>query len=179
MSDRNFNGYVRVSEVLGQGMLTLRADLADAKAKKAVKDGTGHAMPKHGAVTVDGMSGAAWMSSDEALLMVPHAELDERQAAMVSALGTSHALLVDVSDARAVFQLHGKAVREVLAKLSPADLHTSALKVGEIRRTRLAQVAGAFWLNDEETATIVCFRSVGDYVFSLLRDASAEQSPVF
>lgn len=173
MSDRSFDGYVKVSEVLGQGMMTLRADLSDAKSKKAVKDATGQAMPKQGHVAVDGMSGAAWMSPDEALVMTPHADLVAAQEKALQALGTSHALLVDVSDARAVFQLEGDAVREVLAKLSPADLHPSALSVGQVRRTRLAQVAGAFWLTDETNATVVCFRSVGDYVFALLKDAAS------
>ena len=72
----------------------------------------------------------------------------------------------------------GAAIREVLAKLTPADLRPGAIGIGEVRRTRLAQVPAAFWLDGEGKATVVCFRSVAEYVFGLLRNASENGSGV-
>lgn len=178
MFDRQYNGYVSVSEITGQGMLTLRGALSDAKVRKAVKDATGQTMPKQTKVAVDGMSGAAWMSPDEALVLVPHEDLAACQDKMQNALKGSHSLLVDVSDARCMFELKGAAVREVLAKVVPTDTSHTGLSVGDLRRTRLAQVAGAFWMVDEETAHVVAFRSVADYVFALLKEASEPGSEV-
>ena len=171
--------YVDMRQIMDQGMLTLRGDLKAAKIRKAVKDATDQTMPKQTQVAVDGMTGAAWMSPDEALVLLPHAELAQGMDTMHKALKGAHALLVDVSDARCMFELKGAAVREVLAKLAPVDTTPAALKIGHIRRTRLAQVAGAFWLVDDETAHIVAFRSVTDYVAELLGDAISAGSQVF
>ena len=65
-------------------------------------------------------------------------------------------------------------VRGVLAKLTPANLHPDALATGEVRRTRLAQVPAAVWLRDEDTAELICFRSVARYVFDLLSNAARQ-----
>ena len=70
-----------------------------------------------------------------------------------------------VSDARAVFRIEGTKADQVLAKLSPVDFATLGPK--ELRRTRAAQVAAAFW-RDETGYTLVCFRSVAAYVMGLL-----------
>ena len=56
------------------------------------------------------------------------------------------------------------------------DLAT--LAPGEVRRTRLAQVADAFWLEDAENAQIICFRSVADYVFGVLQMSARKGSEV-
>ena len=54
-------------------------------------------------------------------------------------------------------------------KLAPVDLANIA--PGEIRRTRVAQVAAAFW-KDADGFTLVSFRSVAGYVMGLLEHAS-------
>ncbi len=64
-----------------------------------------------------------------------------------------------------MFRVEGAKAAQVLAKLAPVDL--AALAPGELRRTRLAQVAGAFWA-DDAGYTLVCFRSVAAYVMGLL-----------
>jgi sarcosine oxidase subunit gamma len=48
-----------------------------------------------------------------------------------------------------------------------------AFPAGEIRRTRLAQIAAAFWMPQEGTVELVCFRSVAQYAFDLLTQAAA------
>lgn len=154
------------------GMITLRGDLSSAKLKKAVKEACGVEMPGQRGIAFAGESGAAWMSPDEALLMVPYASVDDALAKIEAALKGEHFLAVNVSDARAVFQLQGAAVREVIAKLCPVDMAPEAFGPGMIRRTRMAQIPAAFWMVDDETIRVVCFRSVAEYAFNLLKDAA-------
>ena len=59
----------------------------------------------------------------------------------------------------------GAKADQVLAKLSPVDF--AKLGPKELRRTRAAQVAAAFWAADGGY-TLVCFRSVAHYVMGLL-----------
>jgi sarcosine oxidase subunit gamma len=163
-----FDGYVRVSEVGLRGMVTLRADLSDAKVKAAVKKLAGVDLPGVRKIALKGGRGAGWMSPDELLILVPYGEAGAAVAALSKALVGVHHLSADVSDARAAFRVEGKAAREVMAKLSPTDLAPDHFGEGELRRTRLAQVAAAFWIEDGGF-TVVCFRSVAAYVFELLK----------
>lgn len=165
------DGYVQVQEMSLQGMLTLRGDLSMVKVAKAVKAAVGVEMPKLRKINMTGQSGAAWMSPDELLLITPHGEAEATAAKLVKALGKTHSLVANVSDARVVFTLKGAGAREVVAKLAPVDMQ--ALKKGEIRRSRLAQVPAAFWLSGKDEITLVAFRSVAQYVFDLLTNAAA------
>ena len=83
-----------------------------------------------------------------------------------------HHLVADVSDARAVIALSGAGAREVLAKGAPVDMAQDRFGPAEIRRTRLGQVAVAFWMTGPETFELVCFRSVAGFVFDWLTVAA-------
>ncbi len=116
------------------------------------------------------------MSPDELLLFCAYGQADECVATLNEALEGEHFLAVNVSDARAQFRLQGKGVREVIAKGSPANLSPLAMLPGEIRRTRLGQVAVAFWMPEEDILELVCFRSVGVFVYDWLCTAATEHS---
>lgn len=167
-----YEGYVSVCEIGLQGMVTLRGDHSTEKIKSAVKKIAGVAVPDVWHVTLSGETGVAWMSPDEVMIMMPYAEAGATVAALDKALKGQHFLAVNVSDARAVFEVKGARVREVMAKLSPVNMAPEAFQPGQFRRTRMAQVAAAFWMIDEETVRIICFRSVAEYVFGLLKDAA-------
>lgn len=167
-----FAGVIEIAEAPLTGMLTVRGALDDAALGAAVKQVSGAQVPGPRGADFAGFSGAGWMSPDELLLLVPYAEADARCAALHDALSGSHALAVNVSDARALFTLRGAALRDVLAKLTPADLRPAQLAPGTLVRSRLGHVAAAFWLEDDETAHLVCFRSVARYVFDLLSRAA-------
>lgn len=166
----SYDGYVDVREIGLQGMITLRGDLSMVKLAKAVKAAVGVEMPAPRAITMKGGKGAAWMSPDELLLMLPYRQAETTVSKLQKALGTTHSLVVNVSDARVVFTLTGKGAREVVAKLAPVDM--AALQAGEIRRSRLAQVPAAFWISGTDEITLVAFRSVARYVFDLLNTAA-------
>lgn len=174
LNGADFSGAVRLSEAGLVGMITLRGDLEDAKLAAAVKAAVGLAMPAKRGVREGKKGAVAWMSPDELLLIMPYAAADQTVARLEKSLDGVHHLAVNVSDARAVFHLEGHGLREVIAKGSPADLSSTGLPIGEIRRSRLGQVAVAFWLRDEEHLTLICFRSVGAHVFAWLKNAAAE-----
>lgn len=161
------NGSVTVREAGLCGMVTLKADLKAAA--KAVKEVTDQAMPEARRITKGTMS-VAWMAPDEVLILCDHAEADAVVAKLTRALKDTHHLAVNVSDARAIFMVEGGAIKDVLGKLTPADL--GALEPLEMRRSRLAQIAAAFWI-EGDTATVICFRSVAQYAFDLLTRAAA------
>lgn len=171
-------GYVTVAEIGPVGMITLRGDLSSKALQKAATAVSGTGFPGLREAKVDGDKGLLWMSPDEVMVLCPYTEAGAATAQLSKALAGEHALAVDVSDARAVFRISGAQVREVIAKLAPVDMVPEAFAAGQVRRTRFAQVAAAFWLVDEQTAQVVCFRSVAQYMFDLLSTVSVEGSEV-
>lgn len=171
-----FDGIAKVAEAGLKGMVTFRGDLANAKVKSAIKTVCGVAVPARRSVSRTEDKGVAWMSPDELLLMVPHAEAGATVRALEEALKGQHFMAENVSDARAVFTVTGAHAREVIGKLAPVDM--SRFAEGEIRRTRFAQVAAAFWMHEPDAFTVVCFRSGAEYMFETLSVAAQAGSEV-
>lgn len=182
MSDRetsalpgaHFAGFVTVSEAGLRGMITLRGDLSSDAIAGALADVTGLDMPAQRCVNSAGDMAAAWMSPDELLLMLPYDQAGVMAQKLAQALAGEFATVANVSDARAVFTLQGAGVFDALAKICPVDF--SEFDQGEIRRTRAAQVAAAVWMSGADQVTVVCFRSVAQYMFDLLSAAAAPGS---
>ena len=162
---------VTLSEPLG--MISLRGDLGDEGLRAAVQSVTGVPVPDSLRIEGKSAQGAAWMSPDELLLFVPRDRVDAAVSQLGQALDGTHPLVLDVSDLRACLRIEGPAAREVLAKLSPADLHPDAFGPGAFRRTHLGQVAAAIW-PEEQGARVLCFRSVADYALALLRQSATD-----
>ncbi len=167
---------VSVENLGPSGMITLRGDLGGKAVAGAVKAATGLGVPGQRAILSEGGKAVAWMSPDELLILCPHAEAAGLATQMADALAGEHGLVVDVSDARARFRITGPGAREVLAKGAPVDLAPGVFGPGEIRRTRLGQVAAAFWMSGAESFDLVCFRSVADFVETWLKTAATPGS---
>ncbi len=178
MNHARHEGLALVQEVGLQGMITLRGELSSRAFRAAATGAGGVRMPAPGRAEISGDSGLCWMSPDELLLLCPYDEVAERLQMLTDRLGSSHALAVDVSDARAVFRVSGAPAREVLAKLCPVDLSPAAFTPGMFRRTRMAQVPAAFRVDADGAFHIICFRSVAEYVFGLLQAAAQPGSGV-
>ncbi|MEM1374137.1 MAG: sarcosine oxidase subunit gamma family protein [Pseudomonadota bacterium] len=159
MSERTFEGAASIRQLPPRGMITLRGDLGDLAAAVIVPE-TGH-IAGH----------VAWMSPDELLVICAQEEVGERVTTYRDALTGTHHLVQDVSAARATFEISGPHAGETLAKLCPVDV--AAMAPGAFRRTRLAQVACAFWVREEGGFDLVCFASVADYAWGVLRNAAA------
>ena len=163
-------GYVDVSEAPATGMITLRGDLADAGVQKAVKSVMGAGVPSTLAVTDADVGQILWMSPDELMIVCAYDQADQVVADLIAALGETHSMVVNVSDARAVFDLNGSATFEIIAKLAPIDM--KSMQAGTVRRTRFAQIPAAFWMTSNDSARIICFRSVAEYMFNQLRNSA-------
>lgn len=176
LNGASFDGLVTLKDSGPVGMITLRGDLSAAPMAQALDKAMGLTMPQQRRIVAntDGTRHAGWMSPDELLLILPYAQVSDALAALSAALAGTHYLAENVSDARALIAVNGPdaRVREVLAKLAPVDLHPEHFTPGDIRRTRLAQVAGAFWIKQAGQAHVICFRSVAQYVFDLLTAAA-------
>lgn len=168
--------YASVSPVTGLGMITIRGDLEAVGA--TVSDACGVAMPEVRRIVTAGGRALAWMSPDELLLICEHGEVEALIAALEDALDGQHSLVFNVSDARAAFDVTGRGAREVLAKLTPVDMTPAAFGAGDFRRTKLAQVAGAFWLTGDQAIRVICFRSLAEYTHELLKTAAHPASEV-
>lgn len=151
------------------GMVTIRGDLTAAAFKKAIRSVTGVDVPAVRRFEESNAGdGIGWMSPDELLLVCAYEDAPAKVTALQDALAKQHALVVNVSDARSVFRIDGLGARELIAKGAPVDLSPDAFGPGDLRRSRLGQVAAAFWIGGDGGLTLVSFRSVGGYVFDWL-----------
>lgn len=180
MGGASYEGYVKVAEAPMRAMFTLRGALSAAPLKNAATGLSAVDLPQKGRINLNGEHAIAWMSPDELLVMAPWAEHGRAVSQLGKSLVEPELTFVDVSQARALFTLSGPdaLVREVVAKLAPVDMAPGRFEPGSFRRTRLGQVSAALWMPGEGRVEIVCFRSVAEYVFTLLKDAARPGSEV-
>lgn len=169
---------VQIEQRAGVGMITFRGNTTSGDTGKVLMDLTGCSLPDVRQINSHGEWAVAWMSQDEMLLICPHNAIHDCLTTLDKRLEGTHFLAVDMSDARAVFRISGAGSREVLAKGAPVDLARSAFEPGDFRRTRLGQVAVAFWMIEDDTFDLVCFRSVAEHVALWLKTATRPGSPV-
>ncbi|AGT09744.1 sarcosine oxidase subunit gamma [Paracoccus aminophilus] len=156
-----------ITDVADLGMIQLRADLAASG--EAIATAVGVALPAPTRIESNGNRAIGWMSPDELLVFVPKAEVGATVAALEAALQGRHALVLDVSDLRAVFDVRGAAAAQALSKLTPTDF--AALPENGLRRSRLAQVACGIW-PVSGGYRVMGFRSVADYMRGILTAAA-------
>jgi sarcosine oxidase subunit gamma len=160
-------------------MVSLRADLSDPAVADACRATAGAAAPGMRRIIVGTGGSVAWMAPDELLFIVPAAA--PARAAIAAALAGRRHLAVDLSDARTRFRIAGPGAREVIAKGAPVDLSRGAFAAvvdgaGDFRRTRLGQIAAAFWAPEDDAMEVICFRSVADHAEAWLRQAARDGS---
>lgn len=158
----------------GLGMITLRCDLGNPALDEALDRVAGCRVPDIRRIEAVGDCAVAWMSPDELMVFCPEEEAPGLADALDAALAGAHALVLDVTDARAVFRIEGRAARELLAKGAPVDLAPEAFGTGDFRRTRVGQVAAAFWMPAPGRIELMCFRSVSDYMSHWLETAARD-----
>ncbi|MZR12984.1 sarcosine oxidase subunit gamma [Maritimibacter sp. DP07] len=167
MNGATFEGFVTVSDTGPRGMITLRGAPEElARMAKAL----GPDLPEPLSMTAKGPVTLAWMSPDELMVLCDYDAAPGLAGKAEAAVAGAHALVAVVSDARAIYRLDGPDAADVLRKLTPARL--DGAQVGTIRRTRLAQSAGAFWMTGPGLFEVMCFRSEGQYVWTLLCNAA-------
>ncbi|PWE27194.1 sarcosine oxidase subunit gamma [Pararhodobacter marinus] len=158
------SGMVELADAGPTGMITLRGDLGVLGG--ALASVLGLSAPEQRRVVSGEAGEVLWMSPDELLVVLPYDKAPEAAAALEAALGDAFATVAVVSDGRALIHLSGAQTRDVLAKLMPVDF--AGFETGELRRSRVAQVAAAVWRRSDNDWSLICFRSVADYVFASL-----------
>jgi len=169
LANATARGTASIREAGPLGMITLRAAQDTPGLAAAILATTGTPVPGQRSILRQGDIWTAWMSPDEYLLILPRSDVPAALATIATTFGLAHHLAADVSDARSVFRIEGKGADTVIARLCPVDLQN--LAQGEMRRTRVAQVACALWRADGGI-TLVAFRSVARYVFDVLANAA-------
>lgn len=160
-----------ITRVTGLGMIAVRADLD--RAGDAIAEAAGLALPGTTRIVTDGSRALGWMSPDELLLVLSAAELPDALALLTDALAGEHALVVDMSDARAVFDVTGPHAADVIGKLMPVDMDD--LPPDGLRRSRAAQAAAALW-RIPGGFRLIGFRSTADYLRLILENAATPGS---
>lgn len=166
------SGAVLVASHGPMGMVTLKADLSNKTTCAQIKKVLGTAVPKLRKIS----NGIAWMAADELLIQLPEGQSADDLAARLNDEIKAPVLAANVSDARAVFTLKGKGAREVLAKGAPVDLSPDAFSKGDFRRTRLGQIAVAFWMEADDEFCLVCFASMREFMYEWLCNAAQKDS---
>jgi sarcosine oxidase, subunit gamma len=169
LGGKTYDGFAQIREIGPLGMISLRCDLGENALPALIKSIIGTKLPAPRRIQIKDGKSVGWMSPDELLFILPYQDVAKAIDTIGKKLNTIHHLAVDVSDARAVFRVDGPQAADVLMKLAPVDL--ANLAPGELRRTRLAQVAAAFW-QDAGGFTLVSFRSVAGYVMGLLEHSA-------
>ena len=165
----------RVELLPGRGMIMLRGSLNKGEFADAAAEVFGAGIPKPGRIAQNGDRELAWMSPDELLGFLPVDGLPDAVAALEKALTGQHHLVTDVSSLRSEFQIEG-AVRDILAKGTPADLSHEAFSVGQFRRSRIGQLQAAFWLAGARRARVICRRSEAEHMQDWLSAAASEEN---
>ena len=166
-----FNGAVKIVKKVSNNLISVRVDLTDKKVMVAVKKVLGCEVPKKLGINFMANGAIAWMSTDELMVSTVASSFKKIFSELTKILKPFHHLVVDISDSRTIFSVSGHSWRDLIAKGSPVNVSSEVLRVGDFRRSRLGMVAIAFWMVDENTINIMCYRSVEEFMFDWLCNA--------
>jgi heterotetrameric sarcosine oxidase gamma subunit len=169
---------VRVSEIDGMGMATVRSRLAGAsELSQRAEAHLGLALPQGsqyrsgGAMAVVGIGPQSWLFLK--------AGAGEAFADELAHAFTGCASVVDQSSAYAVLRLCGPRVMETMSKLVSIDLHPRAFKAGDAASTTAALTGVIVWRREDQergelTFDIAVYRSYAGSLWRALTESAAE-----
>jgi sarcosine oxidase subunit alpha len=154
------------------GHINLRGDPNDARFMAAVADVAGLALPTVANTTAESGAGVAlWLGPDEWLLVTAGEREASVAASLRDALRGTHASVTEVGSGQTVIALRGAAVRDLLARECPFDLHAPEFRQGACAQTRLAKAAVLLRPTADQTLELIVRRSFAGYVWTWLADA--------
>lgn len=168
------NAGVRVRHHKLLGHLILRGDVQNPDFAASAQQALGLALPGAlGVVSKDELS-VQWMAPDEWLLIVAQGEELLVEQRLRAALQGVHHAVVNVSGGQTLLELSGPAVRDVLMKSTPYDVHPQNFPVGKAVGSTFAKSQLVIRRTGDDVWQLVVRRSFADYVWAWLQDASAE-----
>jgi len=158
------------------GHINLRGDAGDARFIAAVSRVVGTAVPIESNTVAHGDDNVVcWLGPDEWLIVTPTEREDVMARELRAALGGLFAAVTEVSGGQTVLALRGEAVRDLLAKGCPLDLHPRAFGVDRCAQSHLAKAPILVRQVDEAPSfEIIVRRSFADYLWLWLEDAASE-----
>ena len=155
--------------------VNLRGDAGDKAFIAAVRDIFGVELPiAANTVAIAPGCVACWLGPDEWLVVAIPTPGTDLAAELRVALGDRFSSVTDVSGGQTVVVLRGNAVRELLSKDCPLDLHPRAFGAGQCAQTRLAKTGVLLRPLAPDAMEIVVRRSFADYFWLWLEVAAAE-----
>ncbi len=167
---------VAIRERAFLGHLILRGRVTDPGFVAGVEEALGLPLPlKAGGLAIGGKEEASiqWMSPDEWLIIVPGGREFETEKRLRAVLG-GHYAVMNVSGGQTVLELAGPAVREMLMKCTPYDVHPRNFPVGKGVSTVFAKSTALIRRVADERWELVVRRSFADYLYRWVLDASEE-----
>jgi sarcosine oxidase, subunit gamma len=146
----------------GAGFLLLQS-ASESNLQDALTSEIGLDLPAPQGACVRGDYTLLWLTPAEWLLEHPVNETHSLQSALTRRLATSLAVVTDVSDAFACFEVRGARGAETLMSGCSLDLRTHAFPVGRVARTVLADIPAVVWNPGREPH---CFRCLVDRSFA-------------
>ena len=170
-------GLISLREVPRNAQINLRGDAHNPAFCKAVQSALGLEIPATPNSTCNTSSRITvlWLGPDE-WLIVGEAGVQQRIITQLNdALGSLHSSVIDVSDARTIFEISGTRSRELLAKGCSLDLHPQVFHPGTCAQTNLARANIIIQLLDRMPTWLLYVRiSFANYLASWLFDAMTE-----
>ena len=158
------------------GHLNLRGHAEDPHFAGAVSGVLGDGLPiePNTLTELDGVS-MYWLGPDEWLIVTP----DDRRAAvdrdLRQALMGLRFALTDGSGGQTALHLHGRHVRDVLAKGCPIDFHSRVFGIGQCAQSHLGKAPVLIGQIEEQPYfELIVRRSFADYLWRWLETAAEE-----
>lgn len=158
------------------GHLVLRGRVSDSAFVAGVEEALGLPLPlRAGGLSLGGKDEASiqWMSPDEWLIVVQGGREFETEKRLRAAL-SGHFAVMNVSGGQTVLELTGSAVRQMLMKCTPYDVHPRKFPVGKGVSTVFAKSIASIRRVADERWELVVRRSFADYLYRWILDASEE-----
>jgi sarcosine oxidase subunit gamma len=158
------------------GHLILRGNAGNAGFRSGVEQALGVALPDAAGMVLTSEGGDVsiqWISPDEWLIIVPGGQEFGAEGRLREHF-EGHFAVMNVSGAQTVLELSGPAVREVLMKSTPYDVHPAVFPVGKGVSTVFAKGTAIIRRVADERWELVIRRSFADYLYRWVLDASEE-----
>lgn len=123
----------------GAGFLLLQSS-TEVPLRDALAGEIGIMIPAPGEACVRGDCALLWLTPAEWLLELPARKIDSVQSTLTRRLGTSLALVTDMTDAFACLDVSGACAAEVLMSGCSLNLHAHAFTAGRVARTAFADI---------------------------------------
>lgn len=163
-----------LSEVGFPSQINLRGNSDDADFRTGIETAAGVALPLK-ANTVSSKKGSKilWLGPDEWLL-VSAKPVDALLIKLNKALEGQHISYADVTANRAILQISGPHIHEVLMKSSNMDFHPRVFGPGRVAQTTLAKAPVIFEQVNDDSFHLYFRNSFARYCAEWLMDAFAE-----